>query len=104
MSLISYVAGVFRRASLFPSCETARQLVFRTEDADASADGWAGRIIEMSDGRPVSEIVAAIYLDELRAGAWAADIGIWNHLFAKSVIEVIDRLAAQGSIRVEPGH
>jgi hypothetical protein len=102
MSLIQSVAGVLRRASSFMTDETARQLVYRTGAVDAGAKGWAARIVEMGDGRPVAQIVATIYFDELRAGAWAADIGVWSQPFAMSVIEVIDRLAAQGLIRIEP--
>ena len=102
MSLIRSVAGVFRRASIFPDDGTARQRVYTAGDTDAGASGWPGKIVAMSDGRSVAEIVAAIYLDELTSGAWAADIGVWNQLFAERVIEVIDHLAAQGSIRVEP--
>ena len=101
MSLILSMARTFRRISLFPSDETARKFVFRTGDVNAGANGWAGRIVEMGDGRSVSEIVSAIYLEELQAGAWAADIGLWSQFFAIRVIEVIDQLTAQGLIRVE---
>ena len=102
MSLIPSVARAFRRVSLFPTDDTTRQLVYRTRDVDAGANGWGGRIVEMGDGRSVAEIVATIYIEELQAGAWTADIGIWSQLFAMSVIEVIDHLAAQGYICVEP--
>jgi hypothetical protein len=101
MSLIQSVAGVLRRASFLMTDDTARQLVYRTGAFDAGAKGWAARIVEMGDGRPVSQIVATIYLDELQAGAWAADIGVWSQQFAMSVIKVIDQLAAQGLIRIE---
>ena len=102
MSLILSVARTLRRVSLFPTDETARRLVYRTGDVDATASGWAGRIVEMGDGRSVAEIVTAIYLEEQQAGAWAEDLGVWSQLFAISVIEVIDHLSAQGLIRVEP--
>ena len=78
------------------SDETKRQLVCRSRDAQAQTNAWERRIIELSDGRLLSEIIETLYIDELKAGAWAADIGLWKNLFDRSVIETVHTLASKG--------
>lgn len=61
---------------------------------------WERRIVDLADGRSVGEIIAIIYGEELKAGAWMVDIGIWSDLFARSVITVINELADRGYIQL----
>lgn len=76
------------------AARTAHRLVESTD----MHDGWAKRVIELADGRTVGEIVAVIYRDELRCGAWMADIALWRHLFHRSVIAAVEELAERGHI------
>ena len=70
----------------------------RSRDAQAQTNAWERRIIELSDNRPMSEIIEILYIAELKAGAWAADIGLWKHLFDRSVIETVHTLANKGCL------
>ena len=85
---------------LFPAHDPSfgRLLVFRTADIPVVDDDWAERIIELGDGRPVGEIVAAMYREELTKGGWMADIGLWRGAFARRVIGVITELAERGYV------
>ena len=90
-------SGLARRFGLSAvSHGTKRQLVCRSRDAQAQTNAWERRIIKVSDGRPLSEIIETLYIDELKAGAWAADIGLWKHLFDRSVIETVHTLVSRG--------
>ncbi len=92
-------SGLARRFGLSAvSDETKRRLVCRSRDAHVQTNSWERRIVELSDGRPLSEIIETLYIDELRAGAWAADIGLWKHLFDRSVIETVHTLASRGCL------
>jgi len=70
--------------------------VCRSRDARADTNAWERRIIELGDRRPLSEIIEILYIDELKAGAWAADIGLWKHLFDRTVVETVATLASKG--------
>ncbi len=43
----------------------------------------------------------AMFYQEVRAGAWVVDIGIWRNLFDQDVVKTIGELADQGYIRVD---
>ena len=64
----------------------------------ADEDELGARIVELGNGRSVAEIVEILYHDELRSGAWIADIGIWSHLFARTIIKLINQLADEGHL------
>ena len=91
------------------SAETRRQLVYRAaparaEDCNCIGNGsWEKRIIELSDGKSVGEISDALFRQEIMAGASAADIGLWKHLFYRSVVNTIVELADEGYIQLKPG-
>jgi sulfate adenylyltransferase len=72
--------------------------VYRLKAPDDSADPWERRILELCDGRPLGEIIEALYREEVRKGAWMADIGLWKGLFDKNVIGTIAILADKGYI------
>ena len=94
-------SGLARRFGLNAvSDETKRQLVCRSRNGQEQTNAWERRIIELSDGRPLSEIIETLYIDELKAGAWAADIGLWKHLFDRSVVETVHTLASRGCLSV----
>ena len=82
--------------------ETKRQLVCRSRDAQPQTNAWERRIIDLSDGRPLFEIMEVLYIDELKAGAWSADIGLWKHLFDRSVVETVLALAGRGCLSLVP--
>ena len=56
----------------------------------------------MADGKSINEILEAMFSEELMAGAWMVDIGIWRNLFDQSVVKTIGELADLGYIRLEP--
>jgi hypothetical protein len=81
-----------------------RQLVYAVAEAPGDEYHWAKTIIELGDGRSVREIIETIYRDELSAGAWMADIGLWSDLYAREVTEAIHDLAIRGYIVLrDPG-
>ena len=79
-----------------------RWLAHGAREASRVPDAWERRIVELSDGRPVAEIIEILYLEEVKAGAWAADIGLWKRIFDRSVVGTIGALATKGDIRLEP--
>jgi hypothetical protein len=83
------------------SQKPAPQLVFRLAEAREVKDLRLRRIIELADGKSVEEIFEALYTQELRAGAWEADIGFWRSLFYRDVVETIRELASQGYVQIE---
>jgi hypothetical protein len=101
-TLLGLVRSVKRALAPTHFCdEDTQKLVFRAEAKRGAHDDWERRILALSDGRSVSEVVATIYRDELRRGAWAADIGVWSGLFSERVLWVINDLAAQGQIHLK---
>ena len=75
-----------------------KQRVYRVIDASEVADAWVRRIVELSDGKSIGEIVEVLYGEEIRAGSWAVDIGLWRNLFDQSVVKAIGQLADSGQI------
>ena len=80
--------------------KTPQHLVFRVAEAREVKDPWLRRIIELADGKSVEEISEALYSEELRAGAWDADIGFWRTAFCREVAKTIGKLASQGYVRI----
>jgi hypothetical protein len=80
--------------------DVIRRLAYAADDTAEIEDEWAQRIIDLADGRSVGEIVDTLYGEELRAGAWMADIGIWSAHYAGSVIKVVLDLADRGYIQL----
>jgi len=81
--------------------KSSHQFVFRVAEASEVKDTWLRRIIELADGKSVEEISEALYLEELRAGAWDADIGFWRTAFCREVAKTIGRLTSQGHVRIQ---
>ena len=98
LKLIRTVAKAL--ASTDPDPQMTRQLVYAMSDTHGVGDELARRVIELGDGRSVGEIIAIIYGQELGAGAWAVNIGIWSDIFAQSVIKIINDLSDTGYIRL----
>ena len=92
--------------------EGSHQLVHRVVDPPVSPLGEGGirevedplqrRIIALADGRSMSEIIDILYGEEVCAGAWAADIGIWKGRFRDDATKVIGEIVRLGYISVEP--
>lgn len=82
--------------------ETAQQRVFRLVDSKDLQDTWRRRIIELSDGKSISEITEILYREELKMGAWVVDIGLWKHLFDQGVITTLVELAQSGYVCLKP--
>jgi sulfate adenylyltransferase len=94
---------IIRRLSQILSSKSApvgtrERRAFRLRGPDAAASLWERRIVELSDDRPLSEIIQVMYREELDKGAWLADIGIWKPLFDQSVIDTLVSLADRGFI------
>lgn len=103
MRLIGNVARIFVPDQA--TDQISRQIACRLPDklvrSPGTPDFWERRILELSDGRTVGEIVGVLYSDELRAGASITDIGMWKQLFDKRVVNCIFDLAQKGYIRLE---
>ena len=85
------------------SNEIAGKLVFRLIEPSEVKDLWERRIIELGDGRSISEIIDILYKEAIKAGASAIDIGLWWDLFNQSVVKTISQLANSGYISLKPG-
>ncbi len=79
-----------------------QQVVYRVKGADEVKDTWKRRIIDLANGKSIDEILDAMFSQEVRAGAWMVDIGIWRNLFDQDVVKTIGELADQGYICLEP--
>ena len=98
MGLINNLAQVFGPSPVRD--DISRRLVYRRGDANGIEDTWERRIIELSDGRTIGDIQEILYREELSAGAWVVDIGLWKDLFYQSVARTIGQLADQGCVRL----
>jgi hypothetical protein len=79
----------------------SQKSVCRVAESREVKDTWPRRVIELADGKSVEEIAEALYLEELRAGAWQADIGLWKSAFYREVAQTIGTLAGQGYVCME---
>ena len=79
----------------------SRVLVFRTEESNGVKDPRYKRIIELANGQSVGEITEFIYYEQLRRGAWLADIGLWKDMICYDLEKSIGQLAAMGFLRLE---
>ena len=77
-----------------------RQLICRVTKASETRDPWEKRIIQLADGKSVEEISRILYLEELRTGAWEADIGLWGNIFDRDVVKTIRALESRGYVHV----
>ncbi len=100
MQLIRNLASIFAHDPV--DDETTCQRVYRMKEAAGIKGSWDRRIVELGDGKSVGEITEALYKEELRRGAQGADIGMWKHLFDRSVVEKIGELVNRGYINVIP--
>ena len=82
--------------------EAPQVLVYRLRETCSPNDPWERRILDLGDGRSVAEITETLYWEEVRAGAWAADVGLWKELFDRSVVETIGKLAGAGCVYLRP--
>lgn len=82
--------------------EATQQIVYRVKGANEVKDIREKRIIDLANGKSIDEILDTMFSQEVRAGAWVVDIGIWRNLFVQSVVKTIGELADLGYIRLEP--
>ena len=57
--------------------------------------------MELSDGKPMGEIIETLYREEIKAGAWLVDVGLWKNIFDQSVVKTINQLAGRGLVRLQ---
>ena len=92
-TMLKAVRSLLRRAN-----SPRGQRVYRTMDVPDPQDPWELRIVQLANGRSVEELVAVLFHEELRAGAWMSDIGLWRGLFSRSVMDAVADLAERGII------
>ena len=80
--------------------KSAQKFVFRLDLVSAVKDSRMGRILELADGKSVEEIAEVLYAEELRAGAWLVDIGVWRSLFDQDVVKTLNQMADLGYIQM----
>lgn len=61
---------------------------------------WERRIVEVADGRPITEVIEVLYQEQLDRGARLTDLGMWKSLFDRRVTADIGALVHQGVIDV----
>jgi len=88
--------------------EATQQVVYRVKGANEVKDIevkdiWEKRIIDLVNGKTIDEILDAMFSQEVRAGAWMVDIGIWRNLFEQDVVKTIGELADRGYISLDLG-
>lgn len=76
---------------------------YRTGPISEARGAWEARILELSDGRTIREIVETLFREESQAGGWVADIGMCRSVFARELASVIESLAQRGILRLDRG-
>ena len=98
--LVGSIAGWLMPKPASDSTEYLR--AFRAAHTTAAPPGvtdpWQRRVMELCDGRPVARVLDALYIKQIRAGAAAADIGLWRRLFDQNVLSTLGDLAKRGYI------
>jgi hypothetical protein len=64
---------------------------------------WHRRVLVLSDGRSMAQVEVLLYQQELVAGAWEVDIGLWRGLFGRSIHEAVICLVSGGYLHLVPG-
>ena len=100
LGLLRTVVGTLDR--FLPGGETVPRRVYGVALRRAVKDGWESRILEMADGKTLGHITAALLMEEVRAGAWLADIGVLHDLFAEQVVKVVTDLERRGFVHIRP--
>jgi len=98
LRLTGALMAMFTRNSV--GGEATQQVVYRVKGANEFKDRWKRRIIDLADGKSIEEILDAMFTQEVRAGAWLVDIGIWRNFYDQDVIKTIGELADQGYLRL----
>ena len=80
----------------FPAYRSLKGEAMRSTRSDA----WEKRILELSDGRTVEEIIDSLFREEVQRGGASADIGIWKGLFDRAVAREILHLVGRGMIHL----
>ena len=80
--------------------EVAQKLAHRVGDINSATNAWERRILELGDGKRVTDIVEILFREESRSGAWVVDIGLWKSLFDWRVLETVADLALRGHVRL----
>ena len=76
--------------------------VYRVAEPDGVREAFLRKVLDLADGRSIEEIAERLYLDELQAGAWVADIGLWKNRYIQDIARSINGLESQGRVRFEP--
>ena len=98
--ILSYFFG--RVSGLGRECrEASSQRLYRVSEARGIKDAWEIRVIELIDGKPMGEIIETLYREEIKAGAWLVDVGLWKDIFDQSVVKTINQLAGRGLVRLQ---
>ena len=85
-----------------PRDVTSWYLVRRVEATLSIEPPWERRIVEVADGRPLTEVIEVLYQEQLDRGARLADLGMWKSLFDRCVIAAISDLVHRGVIDMNP--
>ena len=98
--LVDAIAGWLapEPASERTTCLRAFRACHTTAARPRLTDPWQRMVMELCDGKPVAQILEALYIEQIRAGAATSDIGLWRRLFDQSVLGTLRDLANGGYI------
>ena len=85
-----------------PEEQWASQAARRIDSGAGMPDDWERRILKLCDGRPISRVAETLFNEEISAGGWAIDLGLYKGLFARRVFSAIAELVGKGSLHVKP--
>jgi hypothetical protein len=74
---------------------------FRNVEPASAPDPWSRRILQLADGRTVTEIAEAIAREPQLWGPLAMELGVSRHLMQRSVYESLYAMADLGLVRLE---
>ena len=73
----------------------ARRLVYRIAGAGKGVEPEQKRTVVLGAGISAEELAQELYKQDIRAGGWLCDIGLWHGLYIRRAAEVINEEAAQ---------
>ena len=78
------------------------QVLHGLVDPSAIEDPWARHLFLLAQGRTVREVQDHLYSEELKNGAWLADIGLLRGRFDQEVRKNLYLLIGQGALSLAP--
>ncbi len=72
--------------------------VYKLREAGGQKDYHKRRILKLSDGRSIEELVEALYREEIADGGWVVCIGLFETQYKREMLDEVNQLIREGHL------